>query len=75
MSKQDSIFLTQGLASSQIRRQAVQTFINERQSGEVTEITAKTLELFSAIQELRPHDGVIQYRQMKRQLKQARIVA
>jgi hypothetical protein len=29
MSKQDSVFLTQGLASSQIRRQAVQSFVNE----------------------------------------------
>ena len=42
MSKNDSIFLTQGVASSRIRKQAVQNFVSEAEVSEIAEINSKT---------------------------------
>ena len=75
MNNQDSLFLTQGMASSRVRKITVQNYISQTENNEVTEVYSKTEELLAMILETKPQESISQYRQLKRQMRQARIVA
>lgn len=73
MKGNDSIFLTQGLTTLQARKTMVSNFVAQSDSSEVAEASRSAEELLKQVQEIRTQDDVCLFRQMRRQVKQARI--
>ena len=73
MKGNDSIFLTQGLTTLQARKTLVSNFVAQSDSSEVSEASRSAEELLKRVQEIRPQEDVCLFRQMRRQVKQARI--
>lgn len=73
MKGNDSIFLTQGLTTLQARKTIVTNFVAQSDSSEVAEASRYAEELLKRVQEIRPQEDVSLFRQMRRQVKHARI--
>lgn len=73
MKGNDSVFLTQGLTTLQARKTLVSNFLAQSDNSEVAEASRHAEELLKLVQEIRPQEDVSLFRQMRRQVKQARI--